>query len=63
MSCFVVWHERGVPKYTLDYLYRMVMTKNGRPGDKSTSKVTIRRPGVRMLDYDLKLQFTLKTKM
>ena len=32
------------------------------PGHKSTSKVMMQQPGIRMLDYDLKLQFTLKTK-
>lgn len=32
------------------------------PGNTSTSKVTIRQPGIRMLDYDLKLQFTVKLK-
>lgn len=32
------------------------------PGHNSTFKVMIQQPGIRMLDYDLKLQFTLKTK-
>lgn len=30
MSCFIVWRERGVPKDTLNHLYHVVMSKNGR---------------------------------
>lgn len=30
------------------------------PGNKSTSKVMREHPGIRMLDYDLKLQFMIK---
>lgn len=32
------------------------------PGNKSTLKVIRQQPGIRMLDYDLKLQFIVKTK-
>lgn len=32
------------------------------PGNKPTLKVMRQQPGIRMLDYDLKLQFIVKTK-
>lgn len=55
MSCFIVWREITCPAW--------LWLRAAEPGNESTSKVTIQQPGIRMLDYDLKLPFTfLKTK-
>lgn len=59
MSCFLMRRERGL---TLEITCTARLGLR-MAGQTSTSKVAIQQPGIRRLDYDLKLPFTLKTKM